>query len=113
MTLNRAVVQGGLLLEVVSSRAATAEECTNGGTVYTYNHSYQDVVDAISQGILPLTSMPNGDSNNLYIATTFGVGSWGYGIVCYNVYVNRSLTLIANSTSDPLITAVCDGEEPK
>lgn len=52
--IEEAIQSGGgtpLILEVVSEREATVEECDDGGTVYTYNHTWQEVYDAVMQGV--------------------------------------------------------------
>ena len=54
-----------LVLTQTGSREATAEECPNGGTVYTYNHTWQEVDDAVASGkiiAVKLSSLP-GDLN--------------------------------------------------
>lgn len=51
--MEQGIAQGGsdtLVLTVESTREATAEECENGGVVYAYNHTWQEVHDALAVG---------------------------------------------------------------
>lgn len=41
---------GGSLIVTVTDRTATAEECPGGGYVEEYNHSWQEIYDALASG---------------------------------------------------------------
>ena len=41
---------GGFLIVTSTSRPATAEECPGGGMVNEYNHSWQEIYDALASG---------------------------------------------------------------
>lgn len=41
---------GGSLIVTVTSRTATAEECSGGGYVEEYSHSWQEIYDALASG---------------------------------------------------------------
>ena len=90
-----------LILEVVSTREATAEECEDGGgVVYTYNHTWQEVHDALLQGTM------------VFYHTNNDMGFEEYGIVRsvgFNATTNEYVVddLVASAPTDVLKAVEC------
>lgn len=62
---------GGALIVTVTSREATTEECSDGGTVTEYSHTWQQMHDAIAAGkqvYFRTTAIENAHSIEIYQA---------------------------------------------
>lgn len=92
-----------LIVEEVSSRDATAEECVNGGVVATFNHTWQEVKDAYDQGKTVYMQLQQ-DKWYRYALSAIAVdetAEYPYSIQFGEVRV------IANTQTDPLIGLYC------
>lgn len=90
-----------MILEVVSTREATAEECDGGGHVNTYNHTWQEVHDAVLQGTTVLLQINDA-----------GIGYTVVHTVVFSTITNQYLVdpgeLIASAPTDMLETIGCE-----
>ena len=63
---------GGILSLSYTWREATAEECVDGGDAYIFNHTWQDIYDALSLGqIVILTELYADGASQKIISSAF------------------------------------------
>ena len=96
-----------LVLTQTGSREATAEECPNGGTVYTYNHTGQEVYDALAAGklvVLGYVDTQNQQINFLY-PQYINASTTGLTI---NINEPDEVTLTSDSPDDYLYAIECN-----
>lgn len=90
-----------MILEVVSTREAIAEECEDGGHVYTYNHTWQEVHDAFLQGTMVLCQI-----NEMDIEGYSVVHEVGFSAIT-NEYLVDAGQLVASAPTDMLKAIEC------
>ena len=101
-----------LFLEVTEERQATASECEGiGGTVKVYNHTYQEVYDAIMAGQNIYMEIVDdfGDTTpylQLHYPSSICPSTHSIWLVCLGF--NYNYTLVADTANDYLKEIICN-----